>query len=357
VHDAGTSQITEEQRMRKFTCLLGVLLLLIAVMPALADSISPPTYSNNTLAIGDSVTVHKTLTVNAGAPTTTLADVFFLADTTGSMGGAIGSVAASASSILSSTTGIGNVQWGVGEYRDFGDVFVYRLDTAITANTAAVQNGINMWSASGGGDYPEAQLYGLYQLSTQAATGWRPGSARILVWMGDSPGHDPSGGITEAMATSALVNDGIKVLAVNMSTLDAYGQASRITAATGGHLYNGVSTSSIVSTILGAITTAFTTYSSVSLDLTGVGPDITATSTPGFTGSFDRSVDRTFDFDVTFTRTGAGVDTFNIYGLVDRARVATEVDTFGGTVPEPGSILFLVTVVAGIGTALRRRLA
>lgn len=340
--------------MRRVSCILGVLLLLLGVIPVLADSISPTTYSTN-LNVGDSVTVHKTVTVNAGTPTSTKADVFFLADTTGSMYGAISSVAASASAILSSTTGIGNVEWGVGEYKDFGDSYVYRLNTAMTPNTTAVQNGINLWSAYGGGDYPEAELYGLDQVATQAVTGWRDGAAHILVWMGDAPGHDPSGGVTEAVATGALESENIKVLAVNLGGLNDYGQASRITAATGGHLYNGISSSSIVSTIESAITTAFSTYSNVSLDLSEVPSDVTATSTAGYSGSFDRSVDRTFAFDVTFTKTGVGDDHFNVYASVDGAHVATEADSLSA-VPEPASILFLATLIGGIGMRLRRRM-
>lgn len=341
--------------MKKLLCVWSALLLLAAV-PALADTISPAAVSGS-LAVGASATVTKTVTITAGTPTSTLADVFFLADTTGSMYGAISSVAASASAILAGTAGLGSVAWGVGAYRDVGDAYVYELNQAITTNQAAVQTGINAWSAGGGGDYMEADLYALHQVATSSATGWRTGSARILVWMGDAAGHDPSLGVTEAQATADLQAAGIRTLAVDVGTLNSAGQAQRIATATGGHYYSGINTSNIVSTIITAIGTAFATYSSVSLDLSEAGPHVSVASVPGsYTGSFDRSVDRTFTFDVTFTGASAGVDDFHIYALVDGGRVATETDSFTvGAVPEPGSIFLFGTVLAGVAAVVRRR--
>jgi hypothetical protein len=341
--------------MKQLLCILSVLLVM-TVLPASADSIAPSAVSA-TIGIGGSYTVHKTVTIDAGSPISSLVDVFFLADTTGSMGGAIGAVAGSAAAILSGTSGLGNVEWGVGEYKDFGDAYAYRLNTAVTDNTSAVTAGIGLWSAGGGGDYQEADLYALHSLATDPATGWRTGSARILVWMGDASGHDPSGGITEANATADLEAKGIKALAVNVGTLNDNGAAGRIAAATGGALYDGINTSTIVSTIEAAISSAFTTYSKVSLDTSESGADVTVAFTPGsYTGSFDRDAARTFDFDVTFTGVSSGTDSFHIYATVDGGRVATERDDITvGSVPEPGSMLLFGTVLAGIAAGLRRR--
>src|SRR5262249_34655555 len=107
-------------------------------------------------------------------------------------------------SILSSTAGLGDVRYGVGEYKDVGDSFVYRTNTNLTSSTATVQTALNQWVASGGGDFPEANIYGLQQVATTAS--WRPSSTRILVWFGDAPSHDPSNGVTEAVATASLVS-------------------------------------------------------------------------------------------------------------------------------------------------------
>jgi len=84
---------------------LSVLLVLIAFLGlsslAMADSITPLTFTGSGLT-GASYTVHKTVTVSAGTPTTAQGDIFFLSDTTGSMGGVISAVKTNASSILSS---------------------------------------------------------------------------------------------------------------------------------------------------------------------------------------------------------------------------------------------------------------
>lgn len=349
--------------MKGIACWFGVLLLIVSIIPAMADSISPSSVTT-TIPLGGSTTVTKTVTINAGVPTSSTVDVFFLADTTGSMGGIISSVAGSASAIMSATSGLGNVAWGVGDYKDGTpgnpDAYAYRLDQAITTNTSNVQAGINMWSAYGGYDYPESDIYGLDQAATDPSTGWRTGSARILVWMGDAPSHDPDLGVTTTSAIADLNSKNIKVEAMNVGYggLDDYGQATAITSATGGQLFNGINTSTIVSTIENAITSAFATYSNVTLDASEAGPGVTVSFDPaaGYTGSYDRSTDNIFSFDVTFTGVNPGTDNFNIYALADGARMATESDsiTVGG-VPEPSSIFLLGSTILGLGLAWRRR--
>ena len=343
--------------MRKAFWLVAAATVLLFPTAVLADSISP-TSVTATLGVGDSVTVAKTVTVSAGTPTTSKVDVFFLADTTGSMYFPITSVIASAGSILSSTAGLGDVAFGVGEYKDFGDPYAYRLNTAMTTNQATAQAGINMWSASGGGDYQEAELYALNTLATSAATGWRTGSTKILVWFGDASGHDPSGGITEAVATASLVTGGIKVEAIDVGNMNSTGQASAIATATGGAYYFGIDSSSIVATITAAITSSFVNYTTVGLDLSEVPAGVIASSTPlSYLGAFDRSIERTFGFSLTFTGVTPGSYAFSVYGTVDGGRVATESDRItvtGAAVPEPGTLLLLGSGLIGLAGYRRR---
>jgi len=102
-----------------------------------------------------------------------VADIYFLVDTTGSMGEPIANVQRSLTRIASDlSTEIASVQMGVGEHRDFpfcesmfsitgcygsaGDQpYVHHQN--ITSDVAAVQAGLGRLSAGGGADGPESQ--------------------------------------------------------------------------------------------------------------------------------------------------------------------------------------------------------
>jgi von Willebrand factor type A domain/Regulator of chromosome condensation (RCC1) repeat len=215
-------------------------------------------------------------------------DVYFLSDSTGSMGSQLDSVKKNASSILEGVRATGaDVQFGVGNYKAFGDggeAFIPQQ--GVTADLGSVTAAISEWQASGGGDrdIPEGQLYALDQLATaRKAIGWRPGAQRIVVWFGDAPGHDPickaisglSYDITEESVTRKLKDQRIRVVALSTSSgLDhdprasapGYvsqcgepggrpGQASRIAVATGGSHTSGVDTDAIADTIVERVRT------------------------------------------------------------------------------------------------------
>jgi len=334
--------------------------LIVSATVTFADSISPTSYSD-TLAEGESVTIRKTVTVSAGVPTSSKVDVFFLADTTGSMGSYINTVKASANSILGSAAGLGDVAFGVGNYNDFSDEPVrlaYELGTNITTSQATASAAINAWTIYYGGDYPEANLYALTQVAN--TTSWRAGSERMVVIFGDAPGHDPSGGATLASTIAALNAQNVSVLAINLYGLNDGGQAAAYTSQTGGALYNGINNASIVSTISNAITTSVSTYSSVGLDISEAPTGVTVTYSPGaHVGAYDRSIERTFDFDVTFTGDTAGVYDFSIYGTVDGGRVATETDHIVVTaagVPDTASTFMLFGAALAVMGLARRKL-
>ena len=226
------------------------------------------------------------------------------------------------------------------------------------------------YTASGGGDNPEQGLNALSQGAT--TTSWRAGSKKIEVITGDAPSHSsPShppaaNGVGVSSVASTLTSDGVTMIASNVGSaadgtpglggdtsngLNAYGQFS----GAGSLLANGVSgtyedaipdATTLANDIIAAIVSSFSTYSTVSLALIGPAPTDCSVSLPsGFSGSFDRSVTRTFGFgDVSIKGTHAGVCSFTIGLEADGALLATKSDTItvGSAVPEPAALAVLV---------------
>lgn len=338
-----------------FKNVLPALALMVPSM-VFADSISPATFSAN-LNVGQSVTINKTVTVSQQL--TVPLDVFFLTDTTGSMGSSIFNIQSNFTSILNNLSSIApDVRFGAGEYKDRFDVFAYRLNQDLTADKTAVTNSINSWFASGGGDLPEANLYALEQAAN--TTSWRTGSQRFMIWAGDAPGHDPRLGSTEASAIAALNAKGISVISVSADSgpgIDETGQATRISNATGGSFLGTVNSSAVASAISSALTSALTFYSRVELMGMGVPPGVSVELDPAITGAFDRSIERVFNFDVKFTGVTPGTYNFAINALVDGRVIATELDSItvgGDEVPEP-STYALIGVGLGAVAVFRKK--
>lgn len=115
-----------------------------------------------------------------------VADVYFLIDTTGSMGGPITNVQSSLTTIAADLSGrIRSVQMGVGEHKDFpfcddffGDCYgdgsdiAYRNHQVITDNVGLVQSALGRLSPSGGADGPESQVEALYQVASGLGGSW-----------------------------------------------------------------------------------------------------------------------------------------------------------------------------------------
>ncbi|MBX7193461.1 MAG: hypothetical protein K1X94_15505 [Sandaracinaceae bacterium] len=174
-----------------------------------------------------------------------VADVYFLIDTTGSMGGPISNVQSSLTTIAAELSSrIRSVQMGVGEHKDFpfcdgsadpfgsggncfgdagDDAYVHHTD--ITDSVSTVQAGLAALSASGGSDGPESQVPSLYHTASglggnytfSDGTAWsiparscpafpdetrrrigypcfRPGALPIVVLVSDVDWHNGPGG-------------------------------------------------------------------------------------------------------------------------------------------------------------------
>jgi hypothetical protein len=299
----------------------------------------------NNLRLGECDTVKEKITVTIPASAAVApADIYFLADNTGSMTSVIAQVQAGANAIIGSLSSLTGLKFGVGEYQDFdnagstSDAFQNRQ--SITASPAAAITAIGTWNTSvgfDGGDLPEAQLYALDQVAGSPAIGWTPGVKHIVVWLGDAPGHDPicaaasglSSPITEASVTSNLVANQITVLAVSVfdgladpnglnddptnlggPINPAYtacgapggtpGQANRITSATGGVVVTGVDPSAVVATIIAELK-ALLTIGDVHLQPVGaIAPFVTSITPPSY-GPLPGDQVNVLDFEVTFS--------------------------------------------------------
>jgi Leucine-rich repeat (LRR) protein len=299
------------------------------------------TPNTNNLILNEGDVVSETLTVNVPADEAviTMADIYFLADTTGSMGSPIASVIAGATDVMNSLISSfpdTDLAFGVGDYKDFPfDPYAFQSVQSLTTDTSVVQTAINGWSASGGNDGSEGQLYALDRLANEPSIGWRTGAKRIVVWFGDCPGHDPvptaatelSYDITKESVTADLVAAGITVLAISTTTgcpngmdasttfsggdyASAYGivensyenQATDISTATGGEHQTGVDSDVIVDTIESLISTAVSTINNLVLEPSGdAGMFVSLIDPAGGYGPLESTVEHNLDFDVEFT--------------------------------------------------------
>jgi len=130
------------------------------------------------------------------------------------------------------------------------------------------------------------------------------------------------------------------------------------------------SAAGIIADVTAGITAGFAEYSEVTVDdLLGGDPliDVSAVCVSADTGicngavaegDYDRSVDRTFEFDVTFERLAEGDTSFFTYALVDGGIVASEFDEFGGSViPLPAAGWMLLAGIGGLAAMRRKKAA
>jgi hypothetical protein len=189
---------------------IGAVVVALAAMLALVlpvgagAAISPPTATLNVSA-GGSATENKTVDVPA---VPARADIQIAFDTTGSMGPTLDQAKADAAGIVNDVKAVApDAQFSIVEFKDFGDSPEYRVATPFTGDQAAIQAGINSLSASGGGDFPEAYnltFHNSYAFDLAPDPGWRAGSRKFLIVMGDAPPHGAaSAGFTACGDTSA----------------------------------------------------------------------------------------------------------------------------------------------------------
>ena len=309
--------------------------------PAMAPSMAPLAPitiapDTNTLVLNPTDTLDETLIVtvpkNAGPAK---ADVYFLADTTGSMDSILQAVKNGANNVLATLGALGvDLAFGVGNYKDFrsGDPYCFAHQVSPTNMAATVTAAINTWTASGGGDLVEGAFFALDNLAAApgGAIGWRTGAKRIIVWFGDAAAHDPicpaaSGqavAITEGSVTAKLAAQGIVVLAISTATpgLDAdpkigaggyvavcgppggmAGQATRIAAATSGNFVTGINPGNIANTIISLVSGAIGAIQNIKLvPSASIAPFVTSITPAAGYGPLAGDTEHTLKFEVRF---------------------------------------------------------
>ncbi len=269
-----------------------------------------PTSVTAFLTPGQSTTISKSVATAAIPPTPA---IVLLSDTTGSMGPAIANVQSNIGTIVSSVlSSQPTALFDVADYKDGDpiscpvDPYAFRFDLgSFTGTASTVATGVNAWSASGGCDAAESDLNALDQIAKTAPF---PASAssKIVVWFGDAASHDPAPagadpahccdlGVTEATATADLVAAGVHVIAVCVNTsgtsvtddcilpfgllgLNGFGQASRITAATGGVLVKADTPADVSAAILKGLTSLPVSVTPTTLP--GCDPNLSLSWTP-----------------------------------------------------------------------------
>ncbi|MBL1274648.1 MAG: PEP-CTERM sorting domain-containing protein [Ectothiorhodospiraceae bacterium] len=349
---------------------LALAVAILAPASAVADSIDPVMYSDR-LSLGESVTIRKTVIINSDRPTGALLDVMFIFDVTGSMRDEIDIAKMAADDILTGLSGFGSLRSGTGWYSDplFDGVHV-DLNGGNTSTTSGIDD---MWDtgscvvagadAGCGGDFPEKGYAAISEAASSAS--WAPGSNRFIIAFGDASFKMPP---TEAATIAALGASGAELIGISYNS----GFTSDIEDL-GGTAYSGVGldTGALVTLILDSVGSSFDSYDAVTVsDLGGgmpgvgvstmcVSADIGLCAGADALGMYDRSIDRTFEFDVTFTGLEDGEHHFPTYALVDGGIVATERDWITVkdrlSVTEPGTLALFGLGLMGVGFARRHR--
>ncbi|HEV7302428.1 MAG TPA: vWA domain-containing protein [Tepidisphaeraceae bacterium] len=299
------------------------------------------------VAPNQTITRQVSVTLPPGSPEIDV-DVFFLVDTTGSMGSLIDSVKTGFANIaneLISDLPNADLHFAAAEFKDFEDGGSFsnglEIDQSLTSNLSAVQGAINGWSASGGGDTPEQNLAAMEKLANNwSLYGGRQGAQQIVIYAADILGWEdgakgypyPSldvviGSLVAAdVAVYALSNYGVGERLDADGYLDWYlqipedgrKQGSAIAAGTGGEIFYNVNfgdVASVSDTITGSITSA---VNDITVDVIASDLSVQFTNTTGVVGVIHPGDTATFDvtftgdgqahsFDLQFVRAGTGV--------------------------------------------------
>lgn len=407
-------------RRMQLLCFAMALLALPSLAVAGSTAVVPDSFSplsvNKTINVGDSFDIMKTFSIGARTADTPV-DIYFLFDTSGSFQSRyndpswVNTVAPGLISQAAASLGgrFNDVQFAVGRYEDFnsnpwgtppGDS-PYTLVQGFTGNTATALTALTTGIAGTGtgGDTSESNLHSLGNAAGEAS--WRADSVKIVVWLGDAPGHVPGeaglDGFTPVFYPGTFTTDGvIGAMTANDMLVEAFNfaaagsgldaevrdylnvkldelQGTKISGASGGDLWNisGANTTAQLADFYtkyqSALDEAFALYV-LGLDTSDLPAGLSLSIVPPGTTSGDRTLitgmTETYQWKLTFTGNNPGVYTFPIRGMIDGKILGIELDHItvlkDGTqpppeIPEPTTFALLGLGLLGIGIAARRR--
>lgn len=279
---------------------------------------------------------------------TTKLDVYLLVDATASMGAVIISIQNSFNRVLRTVSSKFDAAFGVGIFRDERELTSgFESFQHITKDLPAVLGGIGMLEASGGLDASEANLVALHKVATNL-TGirWREGSRRIIIYVADNPGHEPTcrnGKVwhNRGSVLNNLKSNNISVVAVSypLAALDRKpsafecassvtvagpGQASFLSEGSGGILiggngavFNANKVASVIGTLSSKVTVARNSCSKVA-DV-GFQPNLPVVLTKGQVLSVLIGVNKSicglkfpYNCEIEFQKSGISVPPFRV---------------------------------------------
>lgn len=254
------------------------------VIPAAQAELSPAT---NTITInaGGTGTEEKTVTVPR---LPAKADIQIAIDTTGSMFGAINQAKSQATDLVNTIhAAVPDANFSVVDFKDSSDgALEYVIRAPITNNAAAVQAAINTMTASGGGDFPEAQNLVLSRATTDDPALWRADSRKFVVLITDAPPHGAASNGFPSCGDVSLDPHGLATNTVVAGLKAAQRTLFAVTANSGmAGCYSDIAAASLTGSahqplggdlagqILALIEAASATVSDVHLEVVGPNPD------------------------------------------------------------------------------------
>jgi uncharacterized repeat protein (TIGR01451 family) len=347
---------------RSASIISSSILVLAALNTGLATATVDPPTATLTIPAGSSGTETKTVGVPEVPPA---ADIELAIDTTGSMGPSIAQAKADAIAIVTGVqAAIPDAQFAVVGFKDSFDVPEYQVLQSMTGSAADVQSAVNLLSASGGGDLPEAYnlvYHNSYTPALGGDIGWRGGTRKFVIVIGDAEPHgartagfsdcadssaDPNGLNTATELSGMNVNQRTLFMILQTSsastTLACYQQLAAAAFTGSAGVAGGTD---LATQIVDLINAATTSVSDVHLEVASVTPSPADASWISFDPTVSGPVTPPADLNFTLTATvppgtPAGTYAFDIVARADGADIGHQSLTVvvGGT-PEPGADL------------------